>query len=270
MDLQLSRDEIGQLIVRGHLLVLHRRLVYRLNGWASKHPGGALSILHFVGRDAVDELEAYHPLETLKHMPGFVVARAGDGWSDQAGWKPLVPPVQLAKGWERLPEESWARVEPFKEGLAAIRSGAAPVAGLPLLTLQDLEPAPAVEKGLDPVQQHQLQLDYRALHDELIQDGFYNATPVSNYRWEVARYCGFFALAMLFYFKGTQTCTSSLAGTAEAERERRALHAVGLLPRLLQTPAHLLRPRCRSCGRHRLLLLGPDTGHRRGRLHGRA
>jgi len=45
-----------------------------LNSWSSHHPGGELVISHYVGRDATDELDAYHSDDTLKRrVPKFCV-----------------------------------------------------------------------------------------------------------------------------------------------------------------------------------------------------
>jgi delta8-fatty-acid desaturase len=243
---ELSRLQVAQLITRGHLLVLHRQSIYRLNNWASKHPGGALAVLHFVGRDAVDELEAYHPESTLKRMPAFLVAKASKGWTNESGWEPLVPPVQLSKGWEKLPEDVWSQVESFKAGLEAIAAQAPPPSDFPILSTQDLEPdAPSI-KGLDPKQQHQLQLEYRKLHDFLIQEGFYTATPLSNYRYEVARYLTFFALAMLFYFKATSGCACRLSSKLCSD---------------MKAGHYLLSAFFLGCFKHQLTFFVHDAGH---------
>lgn len=90
----LTRAQLAERIANGETLVLHRRKIYKLDRWLSSHPGGELAILHFVGRDATDEIEAYHSDDTLSRlMSRFVV-----GYLDQADWhdyRPLVPPVQL-------------------------------------------------------------------------------------------------------------------------------------------------------------------------------
>ncbi|SPO25996.1 related to delta-6 fatty acid desaturase [Ustilago trichophora] len=89
-----TRSQLAQRIAHGETLVLHRRKVYKLDRWLQRHPGGELAILHFVGRDASDEIEAYHSDDTITRlMSRFVI-----GYLDQADWhnyKPLVPPVQL-------------------------------------------------------------------------------------------------------------------------------------------------------------------------------
>jgi hypothetical protein len=103
----LSRDEVRHLISLGHVLVLHRRSVYRLNNWLSRHPGGHLAILHFVGRDASNEIEAYHCKDTIERvMRHYIIAQVkSEDFSDEVGWKPLTPLVQLSK------EGAFGRVE---------------------------------------------------------------------------------------------------------------------------------------------------------------
>ncbi|KAH9444464.1 hypothetical protein Pst134EB_024729 [Puccinia striiformis f. sp. tritici] len=95
----LTRDQIKTSIASGQVLVLHRSFVYKLNSWLSKHPGGELAILHFVGRDATDEIEAYHPEKVIKQMKPFIVGKVvPEEWEDEnagVGWKPLNPPIQI-------------------------------------------------------------------------------------------------------------------------------------------------------------------------------
>jgi len=43
------------------------------HSWLSVHPGGALAILHFIGRDATDEIEAYHSDDSLRTMRAYAV-----------------------------------------------------------------------------------------------------------------------------------------------------------------------------------------------------
>lgn len=89
-----TRSQLAQRIAQGETLVLHRRKIYKLDRWLARHPGGELAILHFVGRDASDEIEAYHSHDTIARlMSRFVI-----GYLDEADWdnyRPLVPPLQL-------------------------------------------------------------------------------------------------------------------------------------------------------------------------------
>jgi len=60
MDLNqpLSRRTIEGLIAAGHVVVITEKRVLKLDGWLDKHPGGKLAVLHMVGRDATDEINA--------------------------------------------------------------------------------------------------------------------------------------------------------------------------------------------------------------------
>ncbi|GAC98520.1 hypothetical protein PHSY_006114 [Pseudozyma hubeiensis SY62] len=90
----LSRAQLAERIAQGETLVLHRRKIYKLDRWLARHPGGELAILHFVGRDATDEIEAYHSDDTISRlMSRFVIAHLDE--ADWHNYRPLVPPVQL-------------------------------------------------------------------------------------------------------------------------------------------------------------------------------
>jgi len=52
----ISRESILGLIAKGQLIVISDQRVLRLDGWAARHPGGRLPILHMVGKDATDQI----------------------------------------------------------------------------------------------------------------------------------------------------------------------------------------------------------------------
>lgn len=120
---EITRTQLAKRIAKGETLVLRGRTVYKLDNWLKSHPGGELAILHFVGRDASDEMEVYHSPETLDRMKVFAVATlAEEDWlgdvrkSDgrRTGYKPLLPPVQLGYRNGKLDhpeahEDLWAR-----------------------------------------------------------------------------------------------------------------------------------------------------------------
>jgi len=54
----LSRRTVEGLIAAGHVVVIKEQMVLQLDDWLDKHPGGKLSVLHMVGRDATDEINA--------------------------------------------------------------------------------------------------------------------------------------------------------------------------------------------------------------------
>ena len=54
----LSRQDVGQLIAKGHKVIIVSQHVLKVDPWIKYHPGGDLAILHMVGRDATDEVNA--------------------------------------------------------------------------------------------------------------------------------------------------------------------------------------------------------------------
>jgi hypothetical protein len=49
---------VESMIANGHTIVILDNLVLRLDSWLDRHPGGRLAILHMVGKDATDEIQA--------------------------------------------------------------------------------------------------------------------------------------------------------------------------------------------------------------------
>ncbi|CAF4763466.1 unnamed protein product [Rotaria sp. Silwood1] len=68
-----TREQIAQRIIdHGDLLVIYYNKIYRLNSWIKYHPGGEMAILHMIGKDATDEINAYHPDHILRNkLPLF-------------------------------------------------------------------------------------------------------------------------------------------------------------------------------------------------------
>lgn len=54
----LSREDVGQLIANGSKVIIVDQYVLKVDAWIKYHPGGDLAILHMVGRDATDEVNA--------------------------------------------------------------------------------------------------------------------------------------------------------------------------------------------------------------------
>jgi delta8-fatty-acid desaturase len=55
----LSPKEVEDLIAEGHAIVILNDEVLKLDSWLRYHPGGDKTILHMVGKDATDEVNAY-------------------------------------------------------------------------------------------------------------------------------------------------------------------------------------------------------------------
>jgi delta8-fatty-acid desaturase len=54
----ISPKEVEGLIAEGHAIVILNDEVLKLNSWLRSHPGGDKTILHMIGKDATDEINA--------------------------------------------------------------------------------------------------------------------------------------------------------------------------------------------------------------------
>jgi sphingolipid 8-(E)-desaturase len=53
-----SRRQVEGLIADGRTIILVDQKVLKVDAWLKFHPGGDKAIMHMVGRDATDELNA--------------------------------------------------------------------------------------------------------------------------------------------------------------------------------------------------------------------
>lgn len=65
-DRILSRRQVEGLIAEGKTIIILDNDVLRVDAWLKFHPGGDKAILHMVGRDATDEINAYVFLNNLR------------------------------------------------------------------------------------------------------------------------------------------------------------------------------------------------------------
>jgi delta8-fatty-acid desaturase len=57
-DKVLSRRQVEGLIADGRSIVIVDQAILKVDGWMKYHPGGDKAILHMIGRDATDEVNA--------------------------------------------------------------------------------------------------------------------------------------------------------------------------------------------------------------------
>ncbi|CAF0964815.1 unnamed protein product [Didymodactylos carnosus] len=172
-----SRLEIAKRIADdGDLLVIYKNKIYRLNNWIKYHPGGETAILHMVGKDATDEMNAYHSHETLrKKLPLFYF---GSVAKEEGEFQSLVPPIQLSTA----------------------NSG----------TIKSLEPK--TYPALNLHDQHRIIQAYRRLDSKLRFLGFYQCN-YWDYGYECIRYIATALIVFLLLYSGTKTwhyCLSAL------------------------------------------------------------
>jgi delta8-fatty-acid desaturase len=87
----LSRDDIEALIADGRKIVIVDKNVIKADAWLPFHPGGDKAILHMVGRDATNEVRAFHSIETQQWMSKYQIGKIEGPWTD------FIPPIQYGK-----------------------------------------------------------------------------------------------------------------------------------------------------------------------------
>ncbi|KAK3643882.1 hypothetical protein LTR56_009977 [Elasticomyces elasticus] len=235
-DQVLSRSEISDLIAAGRKIVIVDDAVLKVDAWLPYHPGGDKAILHMVGRDATNEVKAFHSAETLEVMRRYQIGKIEGQWRD------YVPPIQggLFKSEqegeveEEEPEDnSDVSPEPSPIFDAVVRqrrrisngSGHSSATSLSDMELDALSPSKrsTVEEGtqkellfdlekypnLDQQTQGNIIVKYQLLDQKLRDEKMYDCNYTA-YAFEIARYCilasisyytlqkGFYVLSALF------------------------------------------------------------------------
>ncbi|KAH9487001.1 Delta 8-(E)-sphingolipid desaturase [Psilocybe cubensis] len=191
-----TRDQVAARILTGDtLIVYHGHLLNIPKKWLDAHPGGSLALLHYVGRDATDEIEANHQDDTLKLIPRYSIGRVEltDGV-----WAPFVPPIMT--GWVRRRASGANHDVWFKEALEVystedtkftpsssilLKENTAHTTDLSGPSLASLQPPPT---PLSLKQQARQSAAYRKLHKRIIDAGLYKTRYFTGYGPEVARY----------------------------------------------------------------------------------
>jgi sphingolipid 8-(E)-desaturase len=57
-DILYSRRQVEGLIADGRTIIIVDQKILKVDSWLKYHPGGDKAIMHMVGRDATDELNA--------------------------------------------------------------------------------------------------------------------------------------------------------------------------------------------------------------------
>ncbi|KAL6309888.1 fatty acid/sphingolipid desaturase [Sparassis latifolia] len=201
-----TRDQIAARILAGEaIFILHGKVIRVPSSWLTAHPGGTLAILHFIGRDATDEVEAFHSDETLAKMQGYAVGTVDLG---PEGWFPLVPPIM--NGWVRKLGKDGAEwynearaiksledteLSPASQILLVEKDSISPCSP----TLSILQPPPT---PLSTKLQVQHSKAYKALHKRVVDAGLYKTPWLTGYGPEFVRYTLLGVLSAYTYSKG--------------------------------------------------------------------
>ncbi|KAH7157224.1 fatty acid desaturase-domain-containing protein [Dactylonectria macrodidyma] len=84
----MGRDEIEAMIADGRNIIILHGQVIRVDPWLKYHPGGDKAMLHMVGKDASDEIDALHSLDARQQMMGYRIGRIEGSWAN------FSPPIQ--------------------------------------------------------------------------------------------------------------------------------------------------------------------------------
>ncbi|CAN8104981.1 unnamed protein product [Discula destructiva] len=84
----LTKREIEGLIADGKAIIIKDQYVLKVDFWIKYHPGGDKSILHMIGRDATDEINALHSPSARQMMDRYRIGRLDYRWEN------MLPPVQ--------------------------------------------------------------------------------------------------------------------------------------------------------------------------------
>ncbi|KAF4995652.1 hypothetical protein FGRMN_4962 [Fusarium graminum] len=84
----MTRDEVEALIAEDKHITIYHNQVIRMDAWMPYHPGGDKAMLHLVGKDASDEIDAFHSFETRQHVLRYRIGRI------EGTWENLLPPIQ--------------------------------------------------------------------------------------------------------------------------------------------------------------------------------
>ncbi|CAG7555626.1 unnamed protein product [Fusarium equiseti] len=98
-DKVLTAAAVERMIADDQTIVIYEDSILKLDGWMDRHPGGRLAVLHMVGRDATDEMKAYHSESTLRTMKAYRIGRKQGPWTNRT------PPIRGGVFRKDAPEE---------------------------------------------------------------------------------------------------------------------------------------------------------------------
>ncbi|KAM0428521.1 hypothetical protein ACHAPT_006881 [Fusarium lateritium] len=233
-DQILTPRAVEAMIADGHTIVVYEDMVLKLDGWMDKHPGGRLAILHMVGRDATDEIKAYHSEATLRSMRPYRIGRK------QGSWVNRTPPIRggifRSEAEQLLSDSSVAsfsgsdteesiddsvsqassvcscgddavkdcglhhRATARKPSAKAIKHSATLRVANAAIS-REIERDSATYPSVNPTVQRDIARKYQRLHQRIHDEGLYNC-PYLEYGKEMARYTTLFAaFAVTFYYQ---------------------------------------------------------------------
>ncbi|KIK68966.1 hypothetical protein GYMLUDRAFT_34995 [Collybiopsis luxurians FD-317 M1] len=200
---QFTRQELCTRILDGQHIVIYNRNVLRIPvSWLDIHPGGSLALLHFVGRDATPEIDAFHNDQALELVSKYSIGTL----AEPGPWEPLLPPI--AAGWARQGEKWYSEAATWNDSnqiyLVANDSPALQKSGP---NIETLTPPPS---GLSLQVQEQHAAAYKLLHKRITDAGLYQTPYLTGYGPEFLRYISL-GFISVYAFKHNWLLTSAFA-----------------------------------------------------------
>jgi len=187
-----TRAMIAASILDGKLLIIYDAKVFDLTQWAPLHPGGALAILHMIGRDATAQINVYHDRFIASRMAQYQVGQLAT-----SDWNPLTPPIQL--GWDHRELTEQKSYEP-KTLYATSARVALKGRKLPCkLTVEDLEPTQHPQTTVAKLNRENKA--FLQLHKDIEKAGLIKLGAYS-YLWDVVRYGAIMAVFLTSWASG--------------------------------------------------------------------
>lgn len=232
-DTNLTRRQVEGMIADGKTIIIVDGKVLRVDAWLKYHPGGDKAIMHMVGRDATDEVNALHSAEARQRMTTFQIGKI-DG-----RWRNFLPPIQ--GGEFRTFTERENGIEPESEDHSSSQGSTPPESPLfdaigsarqrrnqnfsalsevssissmssieemgqsrkehkqsqsDVFTQQEIDLDLAKYPALDPTTQDNIVRRYRLLHERIRAEGLYQCN-YRSYFIEICRYAFLFGMCLL-------------------------------------------------------------------------
>ncbi|CEP62440.1 fatty acid desaturase LALA0_S05e05710g [Lachancea lanzarotensis] len=218
MNKTIERCEIEERISNGQAIVIYSGNVLRLDKWIKFHPGGDKVIHHMIGRDATDEMNAYHCDETVSQFLRWKIGKIEGNWVNclppiQGGVFDLKHTVNEAKKTEndtkmcgepavkivpKMPQgmvPSLDMTEAFEQHIVVDRAVQPADRYDDALVRKDLESLPS----LDAATQQWLSREYNDMHQKIIAADLYQC-DYYRYAKEVTRIGILFGLSFYLLF----------------------------------------------------------------------
>ncbi|KAG5952318.1 hypothetical protein E4U53_001098 [Claviceps sorghi] len=230
----IARNEVEKLIASGHKIVIFNQFVLKIDPWLPYHPGGEKALLHMVGKDATDEIQALHSQDAQAQMMRYRIGTINGVWAN------FTPPIQggeyqgfvgsdeaaCGRSGKQLKSGCGSRSSLVKKSdlnkhgpprqhisssLASTTSSischpgvgidANSMSYLDSLTLENISIDSDKYPAVDVFTQHDIALKYRALHRKIVEEGLYECGRIA-YIADICRCTGLFSAMFLLLFYG--------------------------------------------------------------------